>query len=88
MLASLHIYPLKGGRAVDLDRAAVEPWGLAGDRRWLLVDADCQFMSQRKHPALARVVITDGPARTSRSPPMATRRCWSRPRMSRPSCSR
>ena len=61
MLASLHIYPLKGGRAVDLDRAAVEPWGLAGDRRWLLVDAECQFMSQRKHPALARVVITYGP---------------------------
>ncbi len=61
MLASLHIYPLKGGRAVDLDRAAVEPWGLAGDRRWLLVDADAQFMSQRKHPALARVVVIPGP---------------------------
>ena len=60
MLASLHIYPLKGGRAVDLGRALVEPWGLAGDRRWLLVDADCQFMSQRKHPALARVVISPG----------------------------
>jgi uncharacterized protein YcbX len=61
MLASLHIYPVKGCRAVDLDRAAVEPWGLAGDRRWLIVDADCQFMTQRKHPALARVVITPGP---------------------------
>ena len=61
MLASLHIYPLKGGRAVDLDQAAVEPWGLAGDRRWLLVDADAQFMSQRKHPALARVVVRPGP---------------------------
>jgi uncharacterized protein len=61
MLASLHIYPLKGGRAADLDHAVVEPWGLAGDRRWLLVDADCQFMSQRKHPALARLVISYGP---------------------------
>jgi len=61
MLASLHIYPVKGCRAVDLDRAAVEPWGLAGDRRWLIVDADCQFMTQRKHPALARVVISPGP---------------------------
>ena len=66
MLASLHIYPLKGGRAVDLGRALVEPWGLAGDRRWLLVDADCQFMSQRKHPALARVVVTAGPGRHHR----------------------
>jgi uncharacterized protein YcbX len=61
MLASLHIYPVKGCRAVDLDRAAVEPWGLAGDRRWLIVDADFQFMSQRKHPALARVGISPGP---------------------------
>jgi uncharacterized protein len=61
MLASLHVYPVKGCRAVDLDEAAVEPWGLAGDRRWLIVDADCQFMTQRKHPALARVVVTRGP---------------------------
>jgi uncharacterized protein len=60
MLASLHVYPVKGCRAVDLDEAAVEPWGLAGDRRWLIVDADCQFMTQRKHPALARVVIAGG----------------------------
>jgi MOSC domain-containing protein len=61
MLASLHVYPVKGCRAVDLGQAVVEPWGLAGDRRWLIVDADCQFMTQRKHPALARVVITPGP---------------------------
>jgi MOSC domain-containing protein len=57
MLASVHIYPLKGCRAVDLDEAVVEPWGLAGDRRWLLVDADGQFTTQREHPALARLVV-------------------------------
>jgi hypothetical protein len=61
MLAALHIYPVKGCRAVDLGQAAVEPWGLAGDRRWLIVDADCQFMTQRKRPALARVAIACGP---------------------------
>jgi hypothetical protein len=61
MLASLHIYPVKGCRAVDLDQAVVERWGLAGDRRWLIVDAHCQFITQRKHPALARVVISPGP---------------------------
>jgi uncharacterized protein YcbX len=60
MLASVHIYPLKGCRAVDLDHAVVEPWGLAGDRRWLLVDADCQFITQREHPALARLVVGYG----------------------------
>ena len=61
MLASVHIYPLKGCRAVDLDEAVVEPWGLAGDRRWLLVDADGQFLTQREHPALARLVVSYGP---------------------------
>jgi uncharacterized protein len=57
MLASVHIYPLKGCRAVDLDQAAVEPWGLAGDRRWLLVDPDGVFLTQREYPALARLVV-------------------------------
>ena len=62
MLTSVHIYPLKGCRAVDLDESVVEPWGLAGDRRWLLVDSDGRFVSQREHPALARLTISYGPA--------------------------
>jgi uncharacterized protein YcbX len=60
MLGSIHIYPLKGCRAVDLDEAVVEPWGLAGDRRWLLVDTEGLFITQREHPALARLVVGYG----------------------------
>jgi uncharacterized protein len=60
-LASVHIYPLKACRAVDLGEAAVEPWGLAGDRRWLLVDLDGRFISQREHPSMARAVVRYGP---------------------------
>ncbi len=60
-LASIHIYPMKAARAVDLDESLVEPWGLAGDRRWLLVDEDGRFVSQREEPSLARVVVTYGP---------------------------
>jgi len=55
-LASIHIYPLKAGRAVDLVESMVEPWGLAGDRRWLVVDGAGRFVSQREEPALARVI--------------------------------
>lgn len=55
-LASIHIYPLKAGRAVDLDESAVEPWGLAGDRRWLVVDPAGRFVSQREEPALALLI--------------------------------
>jgi uncharacterized protein YcbX len=56
-LASIHVYPMKAGRAVDLQESAVEPCGLAGDRRWLLVDKDCRFVSQREEPSLARVEV-------------------------------
>jgi uncharacterized protein YcbX len=52
---SLHIYPIKGTRAVDVERAQVEPRGLAGDRRWLVVDANGRFATQRSHPQLATI---------------------------------
>ncbi len=53
---SLHIYPVKSLRAIDLRAAEVEPWGLAGDRRWLVVEAeDGRFITQRTDPSLARV---------------------------------
>ena len=47
-LAAIHIYPLKAGRAVDLGESVVEPWGLAGDRRWLVIDTRGRFVSQRE----------------------------------------
>ncbi len=64
-LTSIHIYPMKAARAVDLDESVVEPWGLMGDRRWLLVDEDGRFVSQREEPSLARVVVNCGPGMIS-----------------------
>jgi hypothetical protein len=54
-LASIHIYPVKAGRAIDLAEAEVEPCGLEGDRRWLVTDPDGQFITQRAEPTLALV---------------------------------
>jgi uncharacterized protein len=54
-VASIHIYPVKAGRAIDLAEAEVEPCGLAGDRRWLVTDPDGQFITQRAEPTLALV---------------------------------
>lgn len=59
-LASIHVYPMKAARAVDLGESLVEPWGLAGDRRWMLADEDGRFISQREEPALARVSVIPG----------------------------
>src|SRR6516225_4916855 len=60
-LASIHIYPLKGCRAIDLRESEVEPWGLAGDRRWLVVDSDFRFFSQREHASMARLAVSYDP---------------------------
>ncbi|MFJ8309987.1 MULTISPECIES: MOSC domain-containing protein [unclassified Streptomyces] len=49
----INIHPVKsvGGHATA--QAAVEPWGLAGDRRWMLVDAHGTAVTQRERPELA-----------------------------------
>lgn len=49
------IYPVKGCRGVEVSEAVVEQWGLRGDRRWMVVDAEGRFRSQRQSGALARV---------------------------------
>ncbi|MEU7581051.1 MOSC N-terminal beta barrel domain-containing protein [Streptomyces sp. NPDC041068] len=53
-LRSIHVHPLKAARGHAPREAVVEPWGLAGDRRWLLVD-DGRCVSQRPHPRMALV---------------------------------
>ena len=52
-VASLHIHPIKGGTIVDVNRAEVEHEGFRHDRRWMLVDSNDRFVTQREHPALA-----------------------------------
>ncbi|BCJ51955.1 molybdenum cofactor biosysynthesis protein [Actinoplanes sp. NBRC 14428] len=51
-IASLHTYPVKGCHRLDHDVARVEPWGLAGDRRWMVIDPDGVGITQREAPAL------------------------------------
>ena len=38
-LTRLRRYPVKSCRGEDLDSCVVEPWGLQGDRRWMVVAA-------------------------------------------------
>jgi uncharacterized protein len=55
-IASLNIYPVKSGRGISVSEAELLPAGLAGDRRWMIVDGEGTFVSQRTQPALARLV--------------------------------
>jgi hypothetical protein len=52
---SLHIYPLKSARAIDLETADLGSWGLEGDRRFMLVDERGKFITQRELQILAKV---------------------------------
>jgi hypothetical protein len=57
-VSALRIYPLKAARRVEVDAAIVEPRGLVGDRRWMVVDPDGRALTQREVPALGGLVAT------------------------------
>ncbi|MFE1250721.1 MOSC domain-containing protein [Streptomyces sp. NPDC058735] len=52
-LHSIHVHPVKAVKGLAPREAAVEPWGLAGDRRWALIDGGGKVLTQRQRPRLA-----------------------------------
>ncbi|MGC4808959.1 MOSC domain-containing protein [Micromonospora sp. DT228] len=60
-LRSIHTYPVKGCHRLDHDGAFVQPWGLAGDRRWMVVDADGVGVTQREVTRLVGLHATVRP---------------------------
>jgi uncharacterized protein len=62
-------YPVKSCRGEDLTKAVVEPWGLAGDRRWMVVSPDGSPLTARERPPLVLVTPSfDGTAMTLTAP--------------------
>lgn len=59
-VTSLHIYPIKSCRGIDLLSAEVHDAGFAWDRRWMLVDAQGVFLTQRTVPRLATIDVVVG----------------------------
>ncbi len=52
-IKSLHIYPIKGLRGISLQQSKVTSRGLKHDRRWVLIDQNNRFISQREYPEMA-----------------------------------
>lgn len=52
-LSEIWIYPVKSLGGICLKQSNVTHRGLEHDRRWMLVDEDGMFLSQRENPALA-----------------------------------
>lgn len=62
-VTSLRVYPVKSLRGHDVADAAVEPWGLSGDRRWAVLTPEGEEVTARHHPQLLRAsahVLDDG----------------------------
>ncbi|MCA1403323.1 MOSC domain-containing protein [Ensifer sp. IC3342] len=54
-VTGLNIHPLKSGRAIPQTMVTVDFDGLAGDRRFMVVEPDGRFITQRELQALAQV---------------------------------
>jgi uncharacterized protein YcbX len=52
-ISELHVFPIKGAAGVALTRTTLDAFGMADDRRWMIVDDRGVFVSQREYPELA-----------------------------------
>jgi len=61
-VSALYIYPIKSLGGIAVDEALVTERGLQHDRRWMLVDNNNRFLSQREiaQMALFKVAVTRG----------------------------
>jgi uncharacterized protein len=60
-VAALSVFPVKSMRGQAVPAAVVEPWGLAGDRRLLVVDEAGRFLTQREVPRMATITAQMDP---------------------------
>jgi uncharacterized protein YcbX len=57
-LQDIYIYPIKSLGGIRLTSAKLEERGIQYDRRWMLVDAQGCFLSQRTHPHMAFLEVS------------------------------
>lgn len=57
-LSEIYIYPIKSLGGISVDSAFAEARGLKFDRRFLLVDENAMFMTQRDFPQLALLKLS------------------------------
>lgn len=61
-VADLFVYPIKSCGGIAVESAEIDAFGIRNDRRWMVVDENGRFLSQRTVPLLAtiRAGISDG----------------------------
>ncbi len=69
-LSGLYLYPVKSLGGIQVNQWPLDELGLALDRRWMVVDREGRFLTQRQHPkmALIRPALDDEGRLTLRHP--------------------
>lgn len=57
-VVELYTYPIKSARGIALSRATLDDAGIQFDRRFMFVDADGNFLTQRVYPRMALIEVT------------------------------
>ena len=52
-ISELYIYPIKSLSGITVKSVKITDRGFENDRRWLLVDSENRFLTQREHPQMA-----------------------------------
>ena len=60
-VSEISIYPVKSCAGHGVNSVMLDRFGPSGDRRWMVVDENGDFLTQREYPELARVVPTPAP---------------------------
>lgn len=55
LLSELNIYPVKSLGGISLTEAEITDRGLKYDRRWMIVDSNEKFLTQRTHPQMSLI---------------------------------
>lgn len=53
LISHLYVYPIKSLGGIELSTAKLTDRGIVHDRRWMLVDEQNRFLTQREHPEMA-----------------------------------
>lgn len=56
-LQDIYVYPIKSLGGIRLEEAEVQERGLKYDRRWMLVDKEGKFLTQRKYANMALIQV-------------------------------
>ena len=56
-ISGLYTYPLKSGKGASLQQAWMENTGIRNDRRWVLVDTEGRFITQRELPRMGKISL-------------------------------